>query len=197
MLNTNPFRSFSSFLFYAGVITAVTVGCLKLPDTLLLNEAPIAVVIPAPIHPVLPAPSRSQLLAEAIAGKYSVSEGIALRAVLSAQKAEKDLKIPYYITLGMVAVESSFKERAINSHDHGLMQVNSYYHRELIEKMGGLPKMLNVETNIQTGTKIFSDYVVIAKGDAYKALRIYNGRFKQNNYPDKVLKESAWIKSIT
>jgi soluble lytic murein transglycosylase-like protein len=89
----------------------------------------------------------------------------------------------------VIARESSFKPRARNREDLGLMQVNRRYHPDLIERAGGPQAMMDPEKNLQAGIRLLARYRRMS-ADELEALQRYHGLGKNNGYVQRVTAEA-------
>jgi soluble lytic murein transglycosylase-like protein len=131
--------------------------------------------------------SAKPTLVRAVVSRFSVDRQLAHTIVSHAYTEARSSGLPVTLLLGVMARESSFKPKAINNRDLGLMQVNLKWHADAIQKAGGFNAMLRPAPNIKVGTKILQQYVAAA-GSIRGGLRQYNGKGKNNAYPEEVLK---------
>lgn len=125
-------------------------------------------------------------LVRAVMERFSVNAPLAQTIVYHAYHEAKSSELPVTLLLAVMARESSFRPKAINQQDWGLMQVNLKWHAKAIEKVGGPKALLRPAPNIKVGTQILKQYVVSA-GSIRGGLRRYNGLGKDNAYPDEVV----------
>lgn len=91
------------------------------------------------------------------------------------------------LVLAVCGVESSYRPEVVSGNDHGLMQVNTVWQKEVTKEVGGAEKLLEPKHNLYAGTKVLGGYLQLSKNNEYRALRRYNGLYKENDYPEKVL----------
>lgn len=126
-------------------------------------------------------------LVTAVTNRFRIREELARHIVSQADIAAKQEGLPVALVLAVIARESSFDPSAVNNQDVGLMQVNTRWHADKIEKAGGIKALFNPGTNIRLGTRILAQYINAAGGSLAGGLRRYNGLDKTNNYPQEVL----------
>jgi soluble lytic murein transglycosylase-like protein len=92
------------------------------------------------------------------------------------------------LILGIIQVESGFRKYAVSrAGAHGYMQVMPFW-RKLI----GIPNhnLFHLRINLRYGCTILRHYLVIEKGNYFRALGRYNGSLGKAAYPNLVKK--AW-----
>lgn len=95
------------------------------------------------------------------------------------------------MVLGLVEVESGFRQHAISSAGaRGLMQVMPFWARTI--GGGDAAVLFHRQTNIRFGCVILRHYLDIEKGNVYMALGRYNGSRGRAEYPNAVT--AAWRK---
>jgi soluble lytic murein transglycosylase-like protein len=95
------------------------------------------------------------------------------------------------LVLGLVEVESGFRQHAISSAGaRGLMQVMPFWARTI--GGGDATVLFHRQTNIRFGCVILRHYLDIEKGNVYMALGRYNGSRGRAEYPNAVT--AAWRK---
>lgn len=99
------------------------------------------------------------------------------------------------LILAVCAVESSFNPLAINGHDHGLMQVNVNWQKDVTAEVGGPKGLLVLDKGVHAGTKVLKTNLQRSRGNTRLALRMYNGLGKNNEYPTLVLNQKAYFDS--
>jgi len=152
------------------------------------------------LHPFSLAHSYRQMqiktLSEAITTKFTtVPKYQAEQIVKAALKESTKRGIAPTLILAIIAVESSFNPVIISGNDHGLMQVNTYWQKEVTEEVGGPKALLDPLKNIYAGTKIFANYLLRTNGNTRQALRKFNGEGKANDYPSTVLNQQKFFDS--
>ena len=110
-------------------------------------------------------------MSEYIADNYSISEAESRRIIQSVQKHARLMKIDPKIVFGIIRVESGFDRKAYNRGSYGLMQIQKKWHRDLIKGRD----LLNIDVNIEVGTKIFKNCMEKHRADVKRALLCYNG----------------------
>lgn len=144
-------------------------------------------VSPSAVSPEQPrATPVNNRLATAISKTFAVDNALARQIVGVASEVAHKEQLPVTLLLAVIARESSFNPKAINSRDLGLMQVNAKWHASTIEKVGGEYAMLRPKVNIPVGARILKGYIQTA-GTISGGLRRYNGLGKANNYPQEVI----------
>jgi soluble lytic murein transglycosylase-like protein len=131
-------------------------------------------------------------LADYIQKKYRVSESKAATIVTEAfRNAIRYKSLEPELILAIIAVESTFKERAVSYQgSRGLMQVLPQAHPSKVQAIGGVHALFDPEKNIYTGTKILASYLQDSDGNLKRALLRYNGGEGNTNwrYAEKVLR---------
>ncbi len=95
------------------------------------------------------------------------------------------------MVLGLVEVESGFRQHAISSAGaRGLMQVMPFWARSI--GGGDASVLFHRQTNIRFGCVILRHYLDIEKGNIFLALGRYNGSRGRAEYPNAVT--AAWRK---
>jgi soluble lytic murein transglycosylase-like protein len=93
------------------------------------------------------------------------------------------------MVLGLVQVESAFRKYAVSTAGaRGYMQVMPFWMNVI--GGGGDHNLFHLRTNLRFGCVILRHYLVIEKGDVYRALGRYNGSLGKPQYPNIVL--AAW-----
>lgn len=92
------------------------------------------------------------------------------------------------IILGLIEVESAFRQYAISSAGaKGLMQVMPFWQRYIGREEHNL---FDVRTNLRYGCTILRHYNNVENGNLFRALARYNGSLGSEKYPNAVL--FAW-----
>ena len=129
-------------------------------------------------------------LANVVTSQFSSVDRESAESIVEAVMRESSQQgVDPMLILAVVAIESKFDPLAVNGNDHGLMQVNTYWQKEVTSEVGGPSGLLDPVKNIYAGTKVLAGYLVKAKGNARHALRKYNGEGKSNEYPELVLNQ--------
>jgi hypothetical protein len=84
------------------------------------------------------------------------------------------------IVIAMIERESSFREKVVgdNGDSLGLMQIQTKWHKERMEKLG-CTDLLNPHENIMVGIDFLAELLERYEGDVTKALTAYNsGKFR-------------------
>ena len=92
------------------------------------------------------------------------------------------------LVLGLIQVESGFRQYAVSSAGaRGYMQVMPFW-----VKLIGSPEdnLFDRNTNLRYGCTILRHYLIIEKGDQFRALGRYNGSLGKPEYPNMV--RAAW-----
>lgn len=131
--------------------------------------------------------ARQKSLAQYIQSTFAVPEAKARAIVSAAFKNAGEKNIHPELILAVIAVESSFKEKAKNGGAMGLMQIIPRWHKQKIEKIGGTRQLFDPAKNIRVGTSIFKDYLESSSGNIRNALIRYNGSLSARAYASKIL----------
>lgn len=95
------------------------------------------------------------------------------------------------LVLGLIQVESGFRKYAVsNAGARGFMQVMPFWVKLIGEDSHNL---FHLRTNLRYGCTILRHYLVIERGDLFRALGRYNGSLGKPEYPNLVL--GAWKRS--
>jgi len=95
------------------------------------------------------------------------------------------------LVLAIMQIESSFDRFALSSVGaRGLMQIMPFWKKEIGRSQDNL---FTIKTNLRYGCTILKYYLDKEKGDFIKGLARYNGSYRSNRYPEKVL--LAWEKN--
>ncbi len=148
--------------------------------------------IPADTAAALPAQQRKiTRLSEHIQSRYQIPDHKARRIVAAAIRSGETHGVAPELILAVIAVESTFKERAISRMGaRGLMQVMPGYHSRKVREIGGTHALFDPAKNIHTGVRILADYLDNHSGNLRRALLSYNGSLYQrrSTYPDKIMR---------
>lgn len=135
---------------------------------------------------------RARKLSRHIQRRYSVKAHKAKTIVNAAFAKGAELDIPPALILAVIAVESTFRDRAVSrAGARGLMQVVPKWHPEQMRAIGGPQALFDPRKNIHAGAHILARYLHLSRGDLRKALLRYNGSLKnpRSRYADKVLRK--------
>jgi len=131
------------------------------------------------------------VLAFSLHRDFGVDSALAYRIVRAVREASVATQTPLTLLLAVIAVESEFDPAARNKNDLGLMQVNLRYHPQEARNLKSAAELLKIDTNIKMGARILRRYMDDEAGKVYPALRRYNGLWKINHYPERVLMAKA------
>ncbi len=97
------------------------------------------------------------------------------------------------LLLGLIQVESNFRQHAISSVGaRGYTQVMPFWTRVLAD--GDANQLFHMQTNLRFGCVILRHYLDRENGDLFMALGRYNGSRGKAPYPDAVLgARSRWV----
>ena len=138
-------------------------------------------------------------LSNHIQSKYRVPEARAQRIVREAIRNGKRHDMDPELILAVIAVESTFKERAVSRVGaRGLMQVMPGSHKGKVRKIGGTRALFDPAKNIHTGSQILVEYLADHSGDLRRALLNYNGSLgTRSSFPDKVIRIYHGLQRVT
>ena len=122
--------------------------------------------------------------------KYQVPDGKARQIVAEAIRNGKAHQVDPELILAIIAVESTFKERAVSREGaRGLMQVMPGAHRQKMQDIGGSYALFDPAKNIHTGSRILVKYLNAHSGNLRRALLSYNGSLgSRSSFPDRVMR---------
>lgn len=122
--------------------------------------------------------------------KYQVPDGKARQIVAEAIRNGKAHQVDPELILAIIAVESTFKERAVSREGaRGLMQVLPRSHPHKIRDIGGSHALFDPAKNIHTGSRILVTYLDAHSGNLRRALLNYNGSLgSRSSFPDRVMR---------
>lgn len=126
-----------------------------------------------------------------IQDRYQIPGHKAQQIVAEAIRSGEAHGIEPELILAIIAVESTFKERAVSRMGaRGLMQVLPGAHARKIREIGGTHALFDPAKNIHTGTRILADYRENHSGNLRRALLSYNGslHLRRSGYPEKVMR---------
>lgn len=129
-------------------------------------------------------------LSRHIQRRYQVSEHRASQIVQEAVHNGKRHQLEPELILAIIAVESTFKERAVSRVGaRGLMQVMPGAHSHKIREIGGSHELFDPAKNIHVGSRILVKYLDSHSGNLRKALLSYNGSLgSRSSFPERVLR---------
>ncbi len=138
-------------------------------------------------------------LSSHIQSKYRVPEAKARRIVHEAVRNGKRHDVDPELILAIIAVESTFKERAVSRVGaRGLMQVMPGSHKGKVRKIGGSHALFDPAKNIHTGSQILVEYLADHSGNLRRALLNYNGSLgTRSSFPDKVIRIYRSLQRVT
>lgn len=94
------------------------------------------------------------------------------------------------LAVGIALRESGFRPDArSNTGDHGLLQVNYKWHGSKVKR---LQDLYDVRTNARIGLGYLKELLTKTEGNVKAALRMYNGKNAQNEYPAEVTRKAGW-----
>lgn len=144
--------------------------------------------------------SRIDQLSSHIQRRYKVSEPSARRIVAEAIRSGQRHQLEPELILAIIAVESTFKERAVSrAGARGLMQVMPGHHRDKVQEIGGTQALFDPAKNIHIGSRILANYLDDHSGDMRRALLKYNGslHLRRSSYADKVMRVYRDLRRVT
>ena len=158
------------------------------PDQVALIETPNSSLDSAPIHSV--DQQKVTRLSGHIQRKYQVPDHKADRIVIEAIRNGKTHQVDPELILAIIAVESTFKERAVSREGaRGLMQVLPRAHPTKIQDIGGSRALFDPVKNIHTGSRILNKYLDMQDGNLRRALLKYNGSLGTRSlFADRVIR---------
>lgn len=135
--------------------------------------------------------NRRQELTRRIAQRYKVSPVAARKIVDAAHDAGQRYSVDPLILLSISAIESSFNPKARSSAGAiGLTQTLPRAHPEKLARIHAAGKSAwDVNTSLELGAEVFSEYRARFRGDKIKALQQYNGSLRDSSrrYSNKVM----------
>ena len=122
--------------------------------------------------------------------KYRISQTKARSIVREAVRNAKHHRLDPELILAIIAVESTFKERAVSRVGaRGLMQVMPRPHAEKVQAIGGSHQLFDPAKNIHVGSRILANYLDDHSGNLRRALLNYNGSLgTRSSFPDRVIR---------
>ena len=120
--------------------------------------------------------------------RFVDSEAARRRLLVMIQYESSRADLDTQIILGLIEVESAFRQYAISSVGaKGLMQVMPFWQRYIGTEEHNL---FDIRTNLRYGCTILRHYSNLENGNLTRALARYNGSLGSSKYPDAVL--GAW-----
>jgi len=138
-------------------------------------------------------------LSKHIQRKYRVPKAKARHIVREAVRNAKKHKLDPELILAIIAVESTFRERAVSRVGaRGLMQVMPRSHARKVREIGGTRQLFNPAKNIRVGSRILVNYLNAQSGNLRRALLKYNGSLgKRSSFPERVMRVYRSLKRVT
>lgn len=213
-------RNFSNFVFVLG-LGLITYGLTSSVIDKVDGSPKVEVVSfpihlhtdssPMPIAPLLvvesPAPEpelteaqlvelEQQALITHLAKLYHQPEDLVERIIVSAYEEGARHDLSPLLILAIIMKESSLQASVQNRYGAmGLMQVVPRFHQDKLPR-GKTPKevLLKPEGNIQVGTQILAEYLILKKGSMSDALKKYSGNAR--NYEVIVNRYKSELESV-
>jgi soluble lytic murein transglycosylase-like protein len=141
---------------------------------------------------------RVRALAEFVARRYRVSQGVAFDLVSHAHQVGAQLQLDPLLIIAVIAIESRFNPIAeSNAGAKGLMQIIPKYHEDKLGEFGGEHAVFDPETNIEVGAQILREYIR-RTGNLNIALQMYAGALgdHEDRYTRKVLNERQRLQQV-
>ena len=103
------------------------------------------------------------------------------------------------LILAVIAVESTFKERAVSRCGaRGLMQVMPGSHDRKMQQIGGSHQLFDPAKNIHIGSWILVSYLDDHDGNLRRALLSYNGSLSsRSSFPERVMRVYRDLQRVT
>lgn len=122
--------------------------------------------------------------------RYQVPGHRADRIVWEAVQNGARHQIEPELILAIIAVESTFKERAVSRCGaRGLMQVMPGSHPRKMGEIGGSHELFDPAKNIHIGSRILVSYLDDHSGNLRRALLSYNGSLSSHSsFPERVMR---------
>ena len=143
---------------------------------------------------------RMHRLSSYIARNFKISKAKAVDIVAECQRHADKFDLDPELILAVIAVESTFRERAVSSAGaRGLMQVLPRAHPKKVRSIGGVHALFDPSKNIHTGSRILTEYLERSDGDLNNALLRYNGSLRdpKARYAAKVMRQYGKLKQVT
>ena len=144
-------------------------------------------------------PQKVVILSRHIQRKYKLPEHKADHIVREAIDNGKRHQVEPELILAIIAVESTFKERAVSRVGaRGLMQVMPGAHSRRIGEIGGSHELFDPAKNIHVGSRILVKYLDDHSGNLRRALLGYNGSLgTRSSFPDRVMRIYRDLRRVT
>jgi soluble lytic murein transglycosylase-like protein len=142
--------------------------------------------------------SRYRALAEFVARRYRISQGVAFDLVSHAHQVGGQLQLDPLLIIAVIAIESRFNPIAESvAGAKGLMQIIPRYHGDKLGEFGGEHAVFDPETNIEVGAQILREYIR-RTGNLNVALQMYAGALgdHEDRYTRKVLNERQRLQQV-
>jgi len=144
-------------------------------------------------------PQKVVILSRHIQRKYNLPEHKADHIVREAIDNGKRHQVEPELILAIIAVESTFKERAVSRVGaRGLMQVMPGAHSRRVGEIGGSGELFDPAKNIHVGSWILVKYLDDHSGNLRRALLGYNGSLgTRSSFPDRVMRIYRDLRRVT
>ncbi len=138
-------------------------------------------------------------LSRHIQNRYQVAGRRADAIVREAIDSGARHQIDPELILAIIAVESTFKERAVSRCGaRGLMQVMPGAHGRKMRQIGGSQELFDPAKNIHVGSRILVNYLGDHDGNLRRALLSYNGSLgTRSSFPDRVMRIYRDLQRVT
>ncbi len=168
----------------------LTVAIANTADTVINMDS----TIPPPAHQ-----RKVARLSQYIQDRYQVPGYRADAIVREAIDNGARHQIAPELILAIIAVESTFKERAVSRRGaRGLMQVMPGSHRGKVSEIGGSHQLFDPAKNIHVGSRILVNYIDDHDGNLRRALLGYNGSFSsRSRFPERVMRIYRDLQRVT
>lgn len=142
---------------------------------------------------------KAVILSRHIQRKYKLPEHKANHIVREAIDNGKRHQVEPELILAIIAVESTFKERAVSRVGaRGLMQVMPGAHTRTVGEIGGSHELFDPAKNIHVGSWILVKYLDDHSGNLRRALLGYNGSLgTRSSFPDRVMRIYRDLRRVT
>jgi Transglycosylase SLT domain len=143
---------------------------------------------------------KANVLTNFIRDKFNISQAKASTIVTEAFRNGRKRSLQPELILAVIAVESTFKEKAVSSVGaRGLMQVSPKAHPDKVKSIGGLRALYNPKKNISVGAHILAQYFDLSSGNLRRTLLRYNGSLKNSRceFPEKVIQLYNQMRNTT
>ncbi len=190
------------FLITVATFTGLAVAlCLTLSPAAQAKSLPDHQAAPAATADSRPEQSQVSKLAKYIQEKYKVSAAQTAAVINEALRSGAAHGLDPTLILAMIAVESNFRDKALNPRGtRGLLPVSADKQYYPVKEIGGSHSVARADKNMYAGAKILADYLKDHNGNLRTALLSYSGNLKnpKSAYPDRVLRvyqdfrQAAW-----